>query len=44
LIFSANGEELGQVQDDLYPEGQVGIFFDAYTAGSFTNLTVRLAE
>jgi hypothetical protein len=44
LIFSANGEELGRVHDDLYPEGLVGIFFDSYTAGSFTNLTMRRAQ
>jgi hypothetical protein len=44
LIFSANGTELGRVEDDLYPEGQVGIFFDANTAGNITNLTVRRAE
>jgi hypothetical protein len=41
LIFSANGTELGRVQDDLYPEGQVGIFFGEYTAGSFTNLSIK---
>ena len=41
LIFNLNGTELGRVQDDLYPEGQLGIFFDAHTEGSFTNLTVR---
>jgi hypothetical protein len=44
LIFSANGTELGRAEDDLYPEGQVGIFFDANTAGSFTNLNVRRAK
>ncbi len=44
LIFIANGTELGRTQDDLYPEGQVGILFDTDTAGSFTNLTVRRAE
>jgi hypothetical protein len=44
LIFSANGEELGRVEDDFYPEGSVGIFFESNTAGSFTNLTVRRAE
>ena len=42
LIFSANGTELGRVQDDMYPEGQVGLFFDTYAAGSFTNLTVQV--
>ena len=42
LIFTANGTELGQVKDDLYPEGYFGFFFDAYTAGSFTNLNVKV--
>jgi hypothetical protein len=41
LIFNANDQELGRVQDGLYPEGQLGIFFDTYTAGSFTDLRVR---
>lgn len=41
LIFSANGTELGRVQDDLFPEGQVGIFLDANTPGSFTTLNVQ---
>jgi hypothetical protein len=40
LIFNLNGVELGRVQDTLYPEGQVGIFFDAFSEGSFTNLTI----
>jgi hypothetical protein len=44
LIFSANGEELGRVEDDFYPEGSVGIFFESFTEGSFTNLNVRRAE
>lgn len=44
LIFSANGEELGRVEDDFYPEGSVGIFFESFTAGSFTNLSIRRAE
>ena len=44
LIFTANGEELGRVEDDFYPEGSVGIFFESFTAGSFTNLNVRRAE
>ncbi len=44
LVFTANGTELGRVQDDLYPEGQVGIFFEPYTAGSFTNLSIWRGE
>jgi hypothetical protein len=44
LIFTLNGTELGRAQDDLYPEGQVGIFFDSFTAGSFTNLTLQRAK
>jgi uncharacterized protein YrrD len=44
LIFSANGEELGRVEDNFYPEGSVGIFFESFTEGSFTNLNVRRAE
>lgn len=44
LILYANGEELGRVEDDLYPEGQVGVFFDSYATGSFTNLSVQVAE
>ncbi len=44
LIFSANGSELGRVQDALYPEGKIGIFFDAYTSGTFNNLNVRRTE
>jgi hypothetical protein len=44
LTFSANGVELGRVQDDLYPEGRVGIFFEASTAGSFSNLSVEIAK
>ena len=44
LIFNANGTELGRVKDDLYPEGYVGFFFDAYTAGSFTNLGITVPE
>ncbi len=41
LVFNVNGVELGRVQDDLFPEGQIGIFIDAYTEGSFTNLSAR---
>ncbi len=41
LIFTVNGIELGRAQDDLYPEGTVGIFFDAYSVGSFTNLSIK---
>ena len=41
LIFSSNGTELGRVQDDLYPEGQAGILFDGYTAGSFTKFSLK---
>lgn len=44
LIFSLNGAELGRVQDTLYPDGQVGIFFDAFSEGSFTNLTLKRAK
>ncbi len=44
LIFSVNGAELGRVQDTLYPEGQVGLFFDVFSEGSFTNLTINLAK
>ena len=44
LIFILNGAELGRVQDTLYPEGQAGIFFDAFSEGSFTNLYLRRAR
>jgi len=44
LIFSLNGVELGRVQDSLYPEGQVGIFFDVFSEGSFTNLVIKRAN
>jgi hypothetical protein len=44
LIFSLNGAELGRVQDTLYPEGQAGIFFDAFSEGSFTNLVIKRAK
>jgi len=44
LIFSLNGTELGRVQDTLYPEGQAGIFFDAFSEGSFTNLVIKRAK
>ncbi len=43
-IFSLNGEELGRAQDDFYPEGQAGIFFDAFTEGSFTGLSIQKAD
>jgi hypothetical protein len=44
LIFTLNGTELGRVQDTLYPEGQAGIFFDAFSEGTFTNVYIRRAE
>jgi len=44
LRLILNGVELGSVQDYLYPEGQVGILFDTFAAGTFTNLTVKVAE
>lgn len=44
LIFSANGSELGRAQDDLLPEGQAGLFFDAYTAGSVNYLNIIRAQ
>ncbi len=40
LIFTLNGEELGRVQDTLYPEGQAGILFDVNSAGSFWDLEI----
>ena len=44
LIFYANGEELGRVEDDLYPEGRIGIWSDSFTPGSFINFSVRRVE
>ena len=44
LRFSLNGVELGSAQDYLYPEGQVGILFDTFIAGTFTDLTVKVAK
>jgi hypothetical protein len=44
LIFSLNGAELGRAQDNLYPDGQVGIFFDAFSEGSFTDLFILRAK
>jgi hypothetical protein len=41
LILNVNGKELGRAQDNLYPEGQVGIFFEPFTAGSFKNISVQ---
>ena len=40
LVFSLNGQELGRAQDNYYAEGQVGIFFDVFAGGSFTNFTI----
>jgi len=44
LIFTLNGVEIGRAQDTLYPEGQAGIFFDVFSEGSFTNLTIKRAK
>jgi hypothetical protein len=44
LILTVNGTELGRAQDDLYPEGSAGIFFDLYTAGTFTNVSIRRVQ
>jgi hypothetical protein len=44
LIFTLNGTELGRAQDTLYSEGQAGIFFDSFSEGSFTNLTIKRAK
>lgn len=44
LVFTLNGEELGRVQDTLYPEGQAGIFFDVFSEGVFTNWMIKRAK
>lgn len=44
LVFTLNGVELGRAQDYQYPEGQVGIFFDVFSEGSFTNLFIKRAK
>ena len=44
LVFTLNGVEIGRAQDTLYPEGQAGLFFDAFSEGSFTNLSIKRAK
>ncbi len=44
LVLYVNGKEIGRAQDDLLPEGQAGLFFDAYTVGNFSYLAIHRAE
>ena len=44
LTLTVNGEKITSIEDDLYPEGQIAVFFEPNSTATLTDLIVKIPE